>query len=683
MGSEINVKIKATNDGSAAFKDVDKDADALAATVSDLKGSLEGFNGASRAARDDLAKLDVGIRQNKQSLRDLATAFADANGEAEKLDIGKKMEQIQKDLSQQLKVKKIKLDELIDIDGQAGKVRLELDKVLHVDQGSADKVSRSLLSRLSDGLKSSGGTLDGAWGELGGKWGALAGSQMAPILLQVLGGALSAGAGSVGIGAALALAIKSDSGLQDAGKDLGKRLLGGLTQSAHTAMYEPIKGTFDDLTGYVDQITGQWGKAFENLAPSLRPFLDSIAGTLTDLSGVIADITGESGPALMALADGFKSIGSSLGDLLQTMTEDTEGNADALRTFLNIAAGGIDIINLLVQSYQDWTDTLGPVADLLNPIAGMYHLIGDAANAAADGSRTFKAVNLDSAGAAEEATAQLNLERSALDGLASALKAQTDPAYALIEAQKQLSEGQAAYTKAVKDHGKNSQEAKDALIGLSKASLDLEIASEKAAGTFDGQVSPALRATMKAAGLTDAQIDGVAKAFRGAKKAGDDFEDTYMAQGKATGLPAAQNAFRTAIRTAEEWAKTYYAHIAVSASYGAGMKNGGGQAHGGIVGQSASGATPSGLTWVGEHGPELASLPAGSRVWSNADSMRMNGPAGGAPNFAGRGTGGQMPFLIKLNLDGRTLADFTIRNLQDFIANQAGGDINVLTQAYR
>lgn len=46
------------------------------------------------------------------------------------------------------------------------------------------------------------------------------------------------------------------------------------------------------------------------------------------------------------------------------------------------------------------------------------------------------------------------------------------------------------------------------------------------------------------------------------------------------------------------------------------------KAAGGIVGAAASGGLRSNLTWVGEQGPELLDLPAGSRVWSNPDSRR-------------------------------------------------------------
>lgn len=46
------------------------------------------------------------------------------------------------------------------------------------------------------------------------------------------------------------------------------------------------------------------------------------------------------------------------------------------------------------------------------------------------------------------------------------------------------------------------------------------------------------------------------------------------------------------------------------------------KASGGIVGAAASGGVRGGLTWVGEHEPELLQLPVGSRVWSGPDSRR-------------------------------------------------------------
>jgi TP901 family phage tail tape measure protein len=59
-----------------------------------------------------------------------------------------------------------------------------------------------------------------------------------------------------------------------------------------------------------------------------------------------------------------------------------------------------------------------------------------------------------------------------------------------------------------------------------------------------------------------------------------------------------------------------------------------GKASGGIVGAAASGGVRGGLTWVGEHEPELLDLPVGSRVLSGPDSRRMAGGGGGGPAHA-------------------------------------------------
>lgn len=63
-----------------------------------------------------------------------------------------------------------------------------------------------------------------------------------------------------------------------------------------------------------------------------------------------------------------------------------------------------------------------------------------------------------------------------------------------------------------------------------------------------------------------------------------------------------------------------------------------------------------GLTWVGEQGPELVSLPAGTRIWSNAQSVAM--AAGGSGVRGGDGAALQ-PIVVQL--DGRTILEATVK----------------------
>ncbi len=80
---------------------------------------------------------------------------------------------------------------------------------------------------------------------------------------------------------------------------------------------------------------------------------------------------------------------------------------------------------------------------------------------------------------------------------------------------------------------------------------------------------------------------------------------------------------------------------------------------------AASGGIRSSLTWVGEHGPELVQLPAGSSVKSNPDSMRM----------AGGQAGGIGPLLVQLLLDGRVLAERLIDPQREIVSQRFSGNV--------
>lgn len=90
-----------------------------------------------------------------------------------------------------------------------------------------------------------------------------------------------------------------------------------------------------------------------------------------------------------------------------------------------------------------------------------------------------------------------------------------------------------------------------------------------------------------------------------------------------------------------------------------------GYAHGGIVGQAATGGARAGRTWVGEHGPELVDLPAGSRVHSNPDSMRM----------AGQERASMPPIVVQLVADARLLAEVVVDPMRKIIGDEYGGSV--------
>lgn len=91
-------------------------------------------------------------------------------------------------------------------------------------------------------------------------------------------------------------------------------------------------------------------------------------------------------------------------------------------------------------------------------------------------------------------------------------------------------------------------------------------------------------------------------------------------------------------------------------------KSSGKKAAGGIVGAAASGGLRGGLTWVGEHEPELLDLPVGSRVRSGPDSRRIAAAADGQPIIVHQ----------TITLDGRVVAQQVFEPLKREVRNRGG-----------
>ncbi|MFD7003356.1 phage tail tape measure protein [Streptomyces mirabilis] len=99
-----------------------------------------------------------------------------------------------------------------------------------------------------------------------------------------------------------------------------------------------------------------------------------------------------------------------------------------------------------------------------------------------------------------------------------------------------------------------------------------------------------------------------------------------------------------------------------------------GKASGGIVGAAASGGVRGGLTWVGEHEPELLDLPVGSRVWSGPDSRRMAGGSSGG--------GGERRTVVEFRSSGSDVDEFLVHMIRRAVRSR-GGDVNFVFSGRR
>lgn len=155
-------------------------------------------------------------------------------------------------------------------------------------------------------------------------------------------------------------------------------------------------------------------------------------------------------------------------------------------------------------------------------------------------------------------------EREAIGALFAEMKAQTDPVFALLDAQKKLKDAQKSYTDAVKAHGRKSAEARAADLDLAQAALGLQNATGNLTSTFNGKLNPAFVATLKAAGLTKGQIADVAAQFEGAKKSADKYTGKYAADVSAPGAKKAKTDLDNAYTAANHFAGPYIADVKVT-----------------------------------------------------------------------------------------------------------------------
>ena len=265
-----------------------------------------------------------------------------------------------------------------------------------------------------------------------------------------------------------------------------------------------------------------------------------------------------------------------------------------------------------------------------------------------------------------------NGEQDALAGLASEIKAETDPVFAFTKAQTDLAAAQKEANSALKDHGKNSPEFRDAVDKETTAAENLTTAAGQLGDKFDGKLSPALVATLQAAGLTKTQISALAGQFKSTQTAGNNFAKKYQAAAVVNGVVKAQDQLIDLVTAAQEFAGRYTATMIVNyvqtgkPSSVESQQFPHGLAHGGVSpGGAASGKATSGaLTWVGEQGPELVSLPGGSTVYSANQSA----------NMAGGGAGPITVTLVFPTSDNEVMSAIT-RGMRIDVKNTAGGSV--------
>jgi hypothetical protein len=189
-------------------------------------------------------------------------------------------------------------------------------------------------------------------------------------------------------------------------------------------------------------------------------------------------------------------------------------------------------------------------ADGVNQVAG-------ATPPATDATKKYTTAAQAAAGAAKG-------QRIALGQLSDFMKAETDPVFGLIKAEGELKSAQDKATKAIKEHGRNSKEAKAATQDFALAAIGLQGAVGNVSGSFNGKLSPALVNTLKKAGASKAEIKNLEQQFKDAKKAADKYSGNYVAKASAPGATNAKKQLNDAYTAANHFAGPYRASVSVT-----------------------------------------------------------------------------------------------------------------------
>jgi hypothetical protein len=625
---------KMTAGTTAAARDLDKvgtAADAAAKATEKLgkeseraDGKAEDLGDAAGGAARKIDKLDSEIKKVNQDLILLHGALADADDAAGRLDVSKGIRKSQGDLKR-LTASKNALAGLLP---------------------DPEPAAKSFMTKLAGGLVSAGaGIATKAGASVGPTIGLAIGAAAAPVLVSSLGAAISAGAGAAGIGAGVALAVKGDKEIQQAGSQAGKKFVDGLTKSATTAYKAPIMASVSILSQAGDRVSKKWGEVFASTSGMLVPLVKDVVRGGETISDSLAGAAIKSAPAMAALGDSVILVSEAVGDMIDTLGDGSQGAADNL---LLLVGGITDAVKIS-------TDFLGVLNDLSNNAwmtGPLLPLLRDHYRDAANEGNAMKESTRGVADAMTDAARAATGQRDALVALADEMRAQTDPAFALLDAVDKVKAGQKEWSKATKDHGKDSEEANTAARNLAKAAIDLQSKAGGVASTFDGKLTPAMRATLRSAGLTKTQINEVEKEMRQAKKAGDQYAKNYKANVRVTGAAAARKSLYSVKDVADSIprAVTIAMRITgvgnVSAAASAVRKNA----------RASGGPVARGVPYlVGENGPEMVVPEAAGRVLSAAATRgafrgAIQSPIG-APAGAGRGQMGGA-YIARIELVG-------------------------------
>lgn len=487
-----------------AAEDADKKTESLGTTTEKTGKQTDKMGNSLSDTKGRISGLDKEIESIDKELKSLSASFADAGSASERADISKAIRRTQTDLKNVQKNKGV-LEGLLPDPEPAAKSWISKFKSSFVGgfEGIGEAAQPGLIGALV---------------------------AFAPLVGASIAGAVIGAVGVGGIAGGFLLAAKNPQ-VQSAAKSLGTSLSGELKEAAKP-FTESALGGIGAVKSALNTIN--FGGIFKDLAPQSGAIIGGVTRLIRDLGGAIEDIAKNSGPVIDAIGNEIGDFGGVIASGLESLSDNGDDAAKALKDLFAIINGGTSLVFGLVNGL---TEVYGVFNDLLKlGIIGAYEQISSeqtqVAGTAVDVANAMIAAaeSTDTQTKASKDQAQALLgQRDALVAVNNELRAQVDPAFAVLNATDQVRDAHDAAAKAVKKYGENSEQGRAATRKLAEAALDLQGDVGKLGGSFDGKLSPSMKRTLKAAGLTKGEIAEVQAELKRAKAAADAYAGTYKA----------------------------------------------------------------------------------------------------------------------------------------------------------
>jgi hypothetical protein len=515
-----------------------------------------------------------------------------------------------------------------------------------------------LLSRELDSVERKARSLGGGGG--GGRSGGGLGSglnfQALPFNPQMLAAGLGVGAAVAPVigGAALAGAGVGAIGVGLAGGALGspQRFANEWTSAVSTVRNEFIEATrvfAEPLSGVISRIgpmVRSWNldEIFADAAKHVEPLADGVEAFASGVVRGAGALVKESGPAVAALADGMSRLGDAAEDAFVAIAENSEGGAealhDALRGTAALVRGFGEVVGAAEAAYN-WIHEHPIEAAIatggLTLAITVYDKLGDTGTGVLtelSRQNIYAAESMEILGKATYNTAE------AADAANAAFDRLFNEQMGVDQANLAVKEGLIELREELKKNGATLDENKQKGIDNKLAILDQ-------IGVLNQQREAAIAAGNGTLESTKAANDAYRNQLAQLRK-------LLIEMGFA---PAAIDAIiNKYLQLAELPNITKTVRIAVY-DESKGLYRGAGHSRQPGLAVGSPSAAP-GLTWVGEHGPELVNFRGGERVWTTTQSQRLaSAPAGAATAPASS----RMPALPPMSVIEQALAAVVLK----------------------